>query len=91
MSQASSPCSKTVLIVELVLAAILPSLHLLRVHASAALQEVSLSQALELEKQKDFAGAERLYKEALRQAADDPEILKRLGIVCQQQGKHACQ
>jgi tetratricopeptide (TPR) repeat protein len=41
-----------------------------------------------LEKQKDFAGAERLYKEALRQAVDDPEILKRLGIVCQEQGKH---
>lgn len=51
-------------------------------------QESSLAQALELEKQKDFAGAERLYKEALRQSADDPEILKRLGIVCQQQGKH---
>jgi tetratricopeptide (TPR) repeat protein len=88
MSQASSPCLKTVLIVALVLAAILSNLYLLRAHASPAVQEVSLSQALELEKQKDFAGAERLYKEALRQAADDPEILKRLGIVCQQQGKH---
>ena len=49
---------------------------------------VSLSQAIELEKKKDFAGAERIYKEALRQSADDPEILKRLGLVCQQQGKH---
>jgi tetratricopeptide (TPR) repeat protein len=52
------------------------------------IQESSLSQALELERQRDFAGAERIYKDALRQSADDPEILKRLGIVCQQQGKH---
>jgi tetratricopeptide (TPR) repeat protein len=50
-------------------------------------QERSLSDALELERQKDFAGAERIYKEVLRQSADDPEILKRLGHVCQQQGK----
>jgi tetratricopeptide (TPR) repeat protein len=49
----------------------------------------SLAHALELEKQKDFAGAERIYREASRQWADDPEILKRLGVVCQQQGKHA--
>ena len=49
---------------------------------------LSLSQALELEKKKDFAAAERIYKDVLRQSADDPEILKRLGLVCQQQGKH---
>jgi len=88
MSQASSPCVKTVLIAAVVLVAILPNLHVLAAHAAAAIQEASLSQALELEKQKDFVGAERLYKEALRQSSDDPEILKRLGIVCQQQGNH---
>lgn len=58
------------------------------ISAQGGSQEGSLAQALESEKQKDFAGAERIYKEALRQSADDPEILKRLGIVCQRQGKH---
>jgi tetratricopeptide (TPR) repeat protein len=48
----------------------------------------SLAQALELEKQKDFSGAERLYRAVLQDSPDDPEILKRLGIVCQQQNKH---
>ena len=51
-------------------------------------QERSLSRALELERQKDFAGSERIYREALREWADDPEILMRLGLVCQHQGKH---
>ena len=60
------------------------------VHAQAlgSQEAISLSQGIELERKKDFAGAERIYKEALRQSADDPEILKRLGLVCQQQGKH---
>lgn len=74
--------------VALVVEAILPSVPRLSAHTPPAVQEVSLSQALELEKQRDFATAEKLYKEALHQAPDDPEILKRLGIVCQQQGKH---
>jgi len=47
-----------------------------------------LSHALELEQRKDYAGAEAVYKKALVTAADDPEILKRLGLVCQQQGKY---
>ena len=50
--------------------------------------EVLLSRALELEKSKDYAGAERVYREALLTRSDDPEILKRLGQVCQQQGKY---
>ena len=88
MSQASSPCLKIVLIVTTVLAAILSKVYLLAAQPAAIVQESSLSQALELEKQKDFAGAERLNKVALRHSADNPEILKRLSIVCQQQGKH---
>ena len=47
-----------------------------------------LSHAIELENSKDYAGAERVYREALLASADDPEILKRLGLVCQQQGKY---
>ena len=47
-----------------------------------------LSHAIELENSKDYAGAERVYREVLLASADDPEILKRLGLVCQQQGKY---
>jgi tetratricopeptide (TPR) repeat protein len=47
-----------------------------------------LARAFDLEKNKDFAGAEALYRQALVASPDDPEILKRLGLVCQQQGKH---
>jgi len=47
-----------------------------------------LARAIELEKSKDYGGAEGLYKKALLTSPDDPEILKRLGLVCQQQGKH---
>src|SRR5213596_3331879 len=47
-----------------------------------------LSHAIELEKTKDYAGAESVYRKALLASADDPEILKRLGLVCQQQRKY---
>src|SRR5438128_743358 len=47
-----------------------------------------LSQAVEQEKGRDFAGAERTYRQALLTSPDDPEILKRLGLVCQEQGKY---
>src|SRR5262249_14886825 len=54
---------------------------------SGSLESV-LSRALELERTKDYAEAERLYREALLTSSDDPDILKRLGLVCQEQGKH---
>ncbi len=54
---------------------------------SESLQNL-LSRAIELEKSKDYAGAERVYREALLASADDPEILKRLGLACQQQGRY---
>jgi len=47
-----------------------------------------LSQAAELVRTKDYAGAERLYRQALLAAPDDPEILKSLGSVCQAEGKY---
>jgi tetratricopeptide (TPR) repeat protein len=47
-----------------------------------------LTQAAELTRTKDYAGAERLYRQALLAAPDDPEILKALGVVCQAQGKY---
>jgi len=46
-----------------------------------------ISKAVELEKSRDYAGAEGVYKKALLLSPDDSEILKRLGLVCQQQGK----
>jgi len=46
-----------------------------------------LSQAVEQEKSRDYAGAERTYWQVLLRFPDDPEILKRLGIVCQEELK----
>src|SRR5881397_4373227 len=59
-------------------------------HAQAPPESLQnlLSRAIELEKSKDYAGAEAVYKEALVTSPDDPEILKRLGLVCQEQGKY---
>src|SRR3989442_5173199 len=47
-----------------------------------------LSQAVEQEKGRDFAGAEKTYRQALLTSPDDPEILKRLGIICQELGEY---
>src|SRR5579863_8806606 len=47
-----------------------------------------LSQAAKLQKAKDYGGAEKLYRQALLDAPDDPEILKALGVVCQAEGKY---
>jgi len=41
------------------------------------------SQARELEKREDYAGAERVYQEAAKSYPNQPEILKRLGIIYQ--------
>jgi len=41
------------------------------------------SQARELEKKEDYAGAEKVYLEAAKNYPNQPEILKRLGIVDQ--------
>jgi tetratricopeptide (TPR) repeat protein len=59
-------------------------------HAQVTSESVQnlLSRAIELEKSKEYAGAERAYREALLASADDPEILKGLGRACQQQGKY---
>ena len=48
---------------------------------------ILLSQAAELEKAQDHAGAEKIYRQALLISPDDPETLKALGVVCQEQGK----
>src|SRR5881397_2835704 len=42
-----------------------------------------LDRARAYEKAEDYAGAERIYRQALTLAPDDPEILKRLGILYQ--------
>src|SRR5437667_11994837 len=47
-----------------------------------------LAQAAELQKAKDYAGAERVYRQALLEAPDDPEILKALGVVYQAEEKY---
>ena len=47
-----------------------------------------LARALELEKAKNYAAAETIYRQAALNSVDDPEILMRLGIVCQRQRKY---
>src|SRR5580698_8622960 len=42
-----------------------------------------LDQARTDEKAEDYGGAERVYRQALALAPGDPEVLKRLGILCQ--------
>jgi tetratricopeptide (TPR) repeat protein len=46
-----------------------------------------LTKAANLEKAGDHGGAEAAYRQALVAAPDDPELLKALGVVCQEQGK----
>lgn len=42
-----------------------------------------LAQADSLEKRQDYAGAEKVYKQALQDFPHQPEILKRLGVLYQ--------
>ncbi|MEW5974179.1 MAG: tetratricopeptide repeat protein [Acidobacteriota bacterium] len=49
--------------------------------------ERQLTRAIRLEEGKDFAAAEGVYREVLKTLGEDPEVLRRLGLVCQQQGK----
>src|SRR5581483_10602471 len=46
------------------------------------------SQAAELEKVKDYQGAEKIYRRLLLTLPEDPEVLKKLGAVCQAEGKY---
>src|SRR6185295_10483763 len=66
MSLRSSTRFRTISVVVAALASIFLIPSVVRGHGPVS-QESSLSQAFELEKRKDFAGAERLYKEALSQ------------------------
>jgi tetratricopeptide (TPR) repeat protein len=75
-------------VISILLATMILRAEGLRAQTTSAKVEVLLSRALELEKSKDYAAAERVYREALLTRSDDPEILKRLGHVCQQQGKY---
>src|SRR5262245_37134308 len=47
-----------------------------------------LTRAIDLENNKDYAGAEEIYKQLLAAFPDQPEILSRLGVVCQHQLKY---
>ncbi len=60
----------------------------IRARSAAQAPDTPLSQAAELARSRDYAGAERLYRQALVAAPDDPEILKALGVVCQAEGKY---
>jgi tetratricopeptide (TPR) repeat protein len=48
-----------------------------------------LSQADRLQRSKDYAGAEKVYRQALIASPENPDILKALGVVCQKQLKYA--
>ena len=56
-------------------------------HVSAQERAQSLedyfSQARELEKKEDFAGAESVYRQAAEAFPNQPEVLKRLGLIYQ--------
>ncbi len=51
--------------------------------APAATVEGFLAQAGEREKSGDYAGAEKVYRQALAEFPDQPEVLKHLGIIYQ--------
>jgi tetratricopeptide (TPR) repeat protein len=70
-----------------ILTAMIASPRLIHGQAPSSLESV-LSQAIALEKRGNYAEAEGKYRQALQASPDDPEILKRLGQVCQGQGKH---
>ena len=70
------------------LASIILTTDLILAQATSPNLDSLLSQAMELEKSKDYAGAENAYRQALITSPDAPEILKRLGVVCQEQGKY---
>jgi tetratricopeptide (TPR) repeat protein len=60
----------------------------IRARSSPQAPDTLLSQAAELARNKDYAGAEKVYRQALLAAPDDPEILKALGAVVQAEGKY---
>ena len=70
-----------------ILAIIFSTANLVLAQTKSDSLESLLKQAFELEKGKNFSAAEGVYKKALLISPDDPEILKRLGLICQQQGK----
>lgn len=55
---------------------------------TAAQQPADLArQAAEFERARNFAGAEKVYREMLSDSPGDPDLLLRLGVACQQQSK----
>ncbi|HEV2379115.1 MAG TPA: tetratricopeptide repeat protein [Terriglobia bacterium] len=65
--------------------ALLPwlGLNLAYGQTSSGSVDTLLAQAAAMEQNKDYAGAEMVYRKALQASPADPEILKRLGAVCQ--------
>src|SRR5579862_1766244 len=53
------------------------------VHAGPADVKELLDQARTFEKAEDYKGAEEVYQQALSAAPDDPEVLKRIGVLYQ--------
>lgn len=70
-----------------VLALIFVTASLIHAQTKSDGSQSLLNQALEFEKGRNYSGAEEVYRKALLLSPDDPEILKRLGLVCQEQGK----
>ena len=70
------------------LAIIFVTANVIHAQTKSDSMESLLNQAFELEKGKNYGAAEGVYRKALLISPDDPEILKRLGLVCQEQGKN---
>jgi tetratricopeptide (TPR) repeat protein len=76
----------SILIVLYAIALVAPSLVFAQ--STSANLEGLLSKGAELAKSKDYSGAEKMYRQALAIAPENPDILKALGDVCQKQFKY---
>jgi len=56
--------------------------------SGAANVDALLGQASAMEQRKDYGGAAKAYRQALQAAPEDPEILMKLGVVCQMELKY---
>ena len=70
--------------------ALLPLLAAQLIRAQSVPSSVAdiVAKASALEQSKDYLGAEKAYRQALLAAPDDPEILMRLGVLCQMELKY---
>src|SRR5277367_598209 len=72
----------------LVIALPLLAAQLTRAQSGSSSVADIVAKASALEQSKGYLGAEKAYRQALLATPDDPEILMRLGVVCQMELKY---